>query len=49
MSPHLEFVVERVRRRIIAVGGREAVTALNALSRLSPAALDVLARQEAEQ
>lgn len=47
MSMHLELVIERVRRRIIAVGGQEAVAALDALDRLSPAELDVLSRLEA--
>lgn len=42
------FMLERVRRRILAVGGREAQTALAALDRLSPSEVDVLARLESQ-
>lgn len=44
-----ELVVEKVRRRLINIGGREAIAALEALDRLSPPEIAVLVQQEAQQ
>lgn len=48
MTYYLEFTVERVRRRLVVIGGPEGRAALAALERLSPQELDVLARLEAQ-
>lgn len=49
VNVYLELVIEKVRRRLVAHGGREGFAALEALDRLSASELAVLVHREAQQ